>query len=94
MKKCPVCNVFMNEVSKVGVLIDVCPECRGTWLDRGELDKVLEQLKEAKRDWEEDYRHRPDDRSDRKKEDYRRHSDEWQHKKKKSRWTEIFDIFD
>ena len=32
----------MNEVARDGVLIDVCPKCRGVWLDRGELDKLLE----------------------------------------------------
>lgn len=31
----------MKEVERRGVLIDVCPECRGVWLDRGELDKLL-----------------------------------------------------
>jgi len=40
--KCPVCkeiNLVMSE--KQGVEIDYCPECRGVWLDRGELDKII-----------------------------------------------------
>ncbi len=42
--KCPNCkepNLVMSERS--GVEIDYCPECRGVWLDRGELDKILER---------------------------------------------------
>lgn len=42
--KCPVCtsvNLVMSE--RQGVEIDYCPECRGVWLDRGELDKILER---------------------------------------------------
>ena len=40
--KCPVCkeiNLVMSE--KQGIEIDYCPECRGVWLDRGELDKII-----------------------------------------------------
>jgi Zn-finger nucleic acid-binding protein len=42
--KCPVCksvNLVMSD--KKGVEIDYCPECRGVWLDRGELDKIIER---------------------------------------------------
>jgi len=42
--KCPVCtsvNLVMSE--RQGVEIDYCPECRGVWLDRGELDKIIER---------------------------------------------------
>ncbi|WP_366017887.1 zf-TFIIB domain-containing protein [Thermanaeromonas sp.] len=39
--RCPFCDVPMKEVERRGVLIDVCPECRGVWLDRGELEKLL-----------------------------------------------------
>lgn len=41
---CPVCNsaqLVMSE--RQGVEIDYCPQCRGVWLDRGELDKILEK---------------------------------------------------
>lgn len=47
MKRCPVCGVEMFETIKYGVEIDVCPKCRGVWLDRGELEKKL--LKELKK---------------------------------------------
>lgn len=39
---CPVCRSALKEIVKDGVLIDVCSECRGVWLDRGELDKLLD----------------------------------------------------
>lgn len=39
---CPVCRAPFKEIVKDSVLIDVCTECRGVWLDRGELDKLLD----------------------------------------------------
>lgn len=42
--KCPVCentNLLMSE--RQGIEIDYCPQCRGVWLDRGELDKIIER---------------------------------------------------
>ena len=42
--KCPVCpesNLLMTD--RQGVEIDYCPQCRGVWLDRGELDKLIER---------------------------------------------------
>jgi len=41
---CPVCQGAMREVSKDGILIDVCSQCRGVWLDRGELEKLTNLL--------------------------------------------------
>ncbi|AJC83999.1 zf-TFIIB domain-containing protein [Campylobacter peloridis] len=41
---CPVCantDLLMSE--RNGVEIDYCPKCRGVWLDRGELDKIIER---------------------------------------------------
>lgn len=43
--KCPVCkDVTLLMSEKHGVEIDYCPECRGIWLDRGELDKIIERV--------------------------------------------------
>lgn len=40
--KCPVCdNVDLLMSERSGVEIDYCPKCRGVWLDRGELDKII-----------------------------------------------------
>ena len=41
--KCPHCNVSLLMAEKQGVEIDYCPECRGIWLDRGELEKIIEK---------------------------------------------------
>ena len=41
--QCPVCNVPLTMSERQGVEIDYCPQCRGVWLDRGELDKVIER---------------------------------------------------
>ena len=44
--KCPVCkNVTLLMSEKNGIEIDYCPECRGIWLDRGELEKIIEKEK-------------------------------------------------
>jgi Zn-finger nucleic acid-binding protein len=40
---CPVCRVSLVMSERQGVEIDYCPQCRGVWLDRGELDKILER---------------------------------------------------
>jgi Zn-finger nucleic acid-binding protein len=40
---CPVCKVALVMSERQGVEIDYCPQCRGVWLDRGELDKILER---------------------------------------------------
>ena len=40
---CPVCKVPLVMSDRQGVEIDYCPQCRGVWLDRGELDKIIER---------------------------------------------------
>ena len=41
---CPVCkNVDLVMTDRQGIEIDYCPTCRGVWLDRGELDKLIER---------------------------------------------------
>jgi len=41
--KCPVCGVALVMSERQNIEIDYCPECRGIWLDRGELDKIIER---------------------------------------------------
>lgn len=41
--KCPSCAATLVMSERQGVEIDYCPKCRGIWLDRGELDKILER---------------------------------------------------
>lgn len=40
---CPVCTTPLHAVDRQGIEIDHCPRCRGVWLDRGELDKLIER---------------------------------------------------
>jgi Zn-finger nucleic acid-binding protein len=40
---CPACGVALVMSERQGVEIDYCPSCRGVWLDRGELDKIIER---------------------------------------------------
>ena len=40
---CPDCKTALNMSDRQGVEIDYCPQCRGVWLDRGELDKIIER---------------------------------------------------
>ena len=68
---CPSCRVNLVMSERQGVEIDYCPQCRGVWLDRGELDKILERSAsemapppQAPRDTSRDYqreRYRDDD---------------------------------
>ncbi len=39
---CPVCDGRLRAVQKYGVEVDICPDCKGVWLDRGEIDKIIE----------------------------------------------------
>ena len=41
--KCPNCNETLAMTNREGIEIDYCPNCRGVWLDRGELDKIIER---------------------------------------------------
>ena len=84
----------MQEVTKTGVLLDVCPDCKGTWLDRGELEKILTRAREVEREWENErclFARRPRDYDDDDRYE-RRYENDRPYRKK--RWTEIFDIFD
>jgi uncharacterized protein len=40
--KCPIDQTDLQMTERRGVEIDYCPKCRGIWLDRGELDKIIE----------------------------------------------------
>lgn len=43
----------MNEVLKIDVTIDVCPSCMGIWLDKGELEKIIEKAKQTESYYDE-----------------------------------------
>lgn len=41
--KCPIDDTVLQMTDRNGIEIDYCPECRGVWLDRGELDKIIDR---------------------------------------------------
>ncbi|MCX7989681.1 MAG: zf-TFIIB domain-containing protein [Aquificaceae bacterium] len=88
---CPRCgNVELLEMSKYGVMVDVCPSCGGLWLDKGELSKILETLRRAESSLDEELRSLTRENP----EVYRKYEEYKYKKKKKSIFGEIFDIFD
>ncbi len=81
--KCPNCNVNLVMTDRSGIEIDYCPDCRGVWLDRGELDKIIERSSHnSKNIHAEAYPER---------QDYSRDSD-YRYKKKKGLLGELFDF--
>lgn len=105
---CPNCSSSMQNLSRSGVEIDMCPSCRGVWLDRGELEKLLgggreteaaERSARERFDREVDTFHRDPEAwkrshpyDDRAKR-YRYDDDDDDRRKKKKKF-DIFDIFD
>ena len=95
---CPKCNVPLSMSDRAGVEIDFCPQCRGVWLDRGELDKIIERSATGPTASRTPtgpppvppaYRHDDDEDDD----DYRRDSAAYPgRKKKKSFLGDLFDF--
>jgi uncharacterized protein len=93
--KCPVDQATLVMAQRNGVEIDYCPTCRGVWLDRGELDKILERsaaetatavpLREPPRDDRRDERRFRDDDDD----DYRR---DGRPRRRESFLSDLFDF--
>ena len=87
--KCPVCkDVTLLMSEKNGVEIDYCPECRGIWLDRGELDKIIDRARDARDGYRESERQeyrREERRDDRHEDRYDARYDERARYDKKSR---------
>lgn len=90
--KCPTCQEVDLVISeRQGVEIDYCPTCRGVWLDRGELDKIIDRSAAlaAPRSSE---RH-DDERDDRRRENDRSRRDYVPKKKKRESFlSELFDF--
>ena len=86
--QCPVDGNVLTMTERSGVEIDYCPQCRGVWLDRGELDKLIDSSDRP------DRRERDDDRRDRHHDDDddRRGIFGAKRKKKESFLSEIFDF--
>lgn len=100
--KCPICNdVDLKIAERQGIEIDYCPQCRGVWLDRGELDKIIERSYPSSNAplYREQYGRAPEERSSH---GYREHDDRDhrnyhdyngdKHHKRKSLLKELFDF--
>ena len=82
-RACPVDGTALVPQVIDNVTVDRCPRCRGVWLDRGELDKIIERSArfEATQGPPTDRRPYPDD------DDYR----QGHYRKRKSFWSDLFD---
>ncbi|HEX8620175.1 MAG TPA: zf-TFIIB domain-containing protein [Thermoanaerobaculia bacterium] len=89
---CPVCktvNLLMTD--RQGIEIDYCPNCRGVWLDRGELDKLIEKSAPPRpASADRDYADRPPQRSSYESD----HSYRGDYSKKKRKEGFLSDLFD
>lgn len=97
---CPVCSVALTMTDRQGVEIDYCPKCRGVWLDRGELDKIIERSagsSERSSDSRDSQDSRYEERSQYKKPDddrYKKHDDYGYDHKKKKKESFLGNLFD
>ena len=89
--KCPADGTVLAMSERRGVEIDYCPQCRGVWLDRGELDKLIERAAD-----EVPEPPRRDDRRDDDRRDHQppKHHDGGYRKKKKSFLSEFLEFGD
>lgn len=87
---CPVDGATLVPVERSGIEIDHCPTCRGVWLDRGELDKIIERSA-AQAPAPEPYRESRGESYRDPRHDNRGHSGHYPHKKRKSFFEELFD---
>ena len=86
--QCPLDNTELVMAERQGIEIDYCPKCRGVWLDRGELDKIIERSAP-----EESYQKpRDDDRYGRPEHRSHGQQEHRPYKKKKSLHGEILDF--
>lgn len=88
MMLCPIDQTQLALSTRDGIEIDYCPNCRGVWLDRGELDKLIERANaymQPQRDHDHNEYERRDDR---------RHDDDDYHHKKRKKESMFGDLFD
>ncbi len=91
--KCPKCSVTLLMTEKKDIEIDYCPECRGIWLDRGELEKLIERsvgessYDSYNKDNDNHYKHDDDHH-----EQYNHSNNKYGYKRKKGFLSEIFDF--
>jgi uncharacterized protein len=89
--QCPTDKIDLVMADRNGIEIDYCPKCRGVWLDRGELDKIVERAAspvamQPAREYRDDREYRED------REHRHEYRDRPHHKKRKSFLDDIFDF--
>lgn len=94
--KCPIDDSELRITERQGIEIDYCPTCRGVWLDRGELDKLIERSAQAPYpDDRERYRDEPRPPRDRYEEErYPPRRDDDDYRKKNRKRSMLEDLFD
>ena len=106
--QCPHCHVPLQMSNREGIEIDYCPQCRGVWLDRGELDKIIERSQGGfggqqhaqqpqysqpqQQHYQQQHRDYDDDDDDHKHHNYNGHHDG--HHKKHKKEGFLGDLFD
>jgi Zn-finger nucleic acid-binding protein len=89
---CPICHVALVISEKQGIEIDYCPQCRGIWLDRGELDKIIERSTPEGQSRFYDSNHSFNQHhNDHDHHKYHGNSDYYQHHKQKNWLSDLFD---
>lgn len=98
--RCPSCGARLVELERSEILIDACPECRGVWLDRGELDRILERERKVAsgvRDDDDDFFEEMGGRREQERPRERPREDDRyddRYRKKKKRRSMLEDLFD
>ena len=85
---CPACNIPLVMADRQGVEIDYCSRCRGVWLDRGEIDKIVEREAAAYGPTSEGASSRDERGYGRDRDDAYRHDDKHRPKKKRESFLE------
>jgi Zn-finger nucleic acid-binding protein len=88
--KCPIDNTELAMADRQGIEVDYCPTCRGVWLDRGELDKIIERSADERPTSQQAEKPRYRDDDDRR--DDRHYGSQQPYRKKKSLLGELFDF--
>ncbi|HWQ13732.1 MAG TPA: zf-TFIIB domain-containing protein [Roseiflexaceae bacterium] len=90
---CPVCReVALVMADRQGIEVDYCPQCRGVWLDRGELDKIIERVALAQGGPTGPMR-QPRDRNPAEYHEHRDYDDDYRRRKKRrGLLDELFDF--
>jgi uncharacterized protein len=88
--KCPLDDSDLVMTERQGIEIDYCPKCRGVWLDRGELDKIIERSATAAPPEDRSTGHYREPSYDHPR--HRESSYDPRHRKRKSLLGEIFDF--